>query len=287
MNHINTIGYACGIGAADAGTAASPIILQGSEYLNGLDLFWSNILYARDSQMQLAALAAVIEINQRLAQMVYESVKDQQQFLVLGGDQTCSIGTWSGARAALPSKKTLGLIWIDAHMDSHTPESSHTKNLHGMALASLLGHGDKQLTELFDPQVKLKPEQVILIGVRSYEDEEKVLLQKLGVKIYFMDEVQTKGIDVVMQAALKQLKNCDYLGLSLDIDAIDPADAPATGYQIAGGISGSDLVKALKKFSRLPNFIGMECVEFNPNLDDDQRTEKLIGDLLKSVFQHE
>jgi arginase len=280
-NRIKTIGYASGIAAEKPTCCMGPIILQEA-LKNKANLEWANTLYPQKSAAQLAAIDAVAAINQTLALNTYEWTLQHERFLVLGGDHTSGIGTWSGAASAVNGH--MGLIWIDAHMDSHTPETSHSKNLHGMPLAVLLGHGDQRLTQLFDKKIKLLPNNVCLIGVRSFEDEEAKLLEQLGVRIYFIEEVLTRGFKTVFAEAQNIVtQNTAAYGISLDIDAIDPKDAPGTGASVAGGFLAESLLDAFQDLSSDKRLLGLEIAEFDPTLDQEHKTENIIIDLINTL----
>lgn len=280
---IHLLGYASGIAGSDHRSAEGPIVLQRSSFLinSKMSLKWDALL---KPDLQKPKPEAVFEICTRLAELVKSNVDHHQFFTVFGGDHTCAIGTWSGAYSAIRAKGDLGLIWFDAHMDAHTPDSSHTGNIHGMPLASLLGFGDSKLINILVKEVKLKPQNLVLIGVRSYEPEEEELLNKLNVKIYYMDEIKKRGLRNVFAEAIKIVsQHTAAFGVSLDIDGIDPTDAPATGVPEVEGISSSELLQSLPILQGNKHFIGCEIVEFNPFLDIDQKTEKLIPELLAAM----
>ena len=146
-------------------------------------------------------LAAVAEICQRLSCRVRQSVEDGGWFAVLGGDHSIAVGTWSGAFSSLGTQRSLGLVWVDAHMDANVPESSPSGNLHGMPLACLLGFGPEALTGIVPVGPAVRSEHVAVIGVRSYEDHEESLLRRLGVRVFPMAEVLKRGIGPVFEEA--------------------------------------------------------------------------------------
>ena len=280
---IYLIGYASGVAGAHAGSSEGPLLLQQSPYLlacqkKGLDLHWYAII---KPSLQAAKVQSVAEATELLAQSVAEQVEARQFFTVLGGDHSSAIGTWSGAHSI---QSPLGLIWIDAHMDSHTPKTSLSGNIHGMPLACLLGFGDPALINIMSSGPQFKPENICLIGVRSYEEGEAALLKKLKVRIFLMEEIRERGIKTVMQEAIEIVtKNTKGFGVSLDIDSIDPLDAPATGVPEPDGIPAKELLSALKLLSKEKHFIGAEIVEFDPSRDKNQMTEKLIPQLLMAM----
>jgi len=286
---IYLLGFASDLGGANTGSAQGPEVMQHSQYLSQLQekklhLHWQGILKNPVFTAQ-PKLAVIAELCQKLAEKVSALVTEKKFFTVIGGDHTSAIGTWSGASHALKNQGTVGLIWIDAHMDSHTPETSLSGNLHGMPLASLLGYGSKSFTSVLDHHPKLKPEQICLIGVRCFEEDEAALLKKLNVRVFFMEEIQQRGLDAVMQEALQIVtQHTVAWGLSIDIDGLDPQDAPGTGVPEPNGISAKELCASLKILSHHPHLIGLEIAEFNPYFDINQKTEKLISNLISSLL---
>lgn len=289
METVRLIGAASGWGARDRRCEAGPDILRYRHCLcaylreRGIPASWKTIV--RPPACALQVVARVQAVATALSQVTADVLATREPFVVLGGDHACAIGTWSGVAAVQRKRGPWGLLWIDAHMDSHLPETSPSGALHGMPLACLLGRGDPRFTTLGGYGPKLSPAHVILIGVRSFEPEEYRLLQSLGVKIYFMKEIRRRGFEVVFREALEVLrKRTLSFGVSLDLDAIDPHDAPAVGTPVPGGIGGKELVAALRQLRAEPHLLGMEVAEYNPVLDRKWRTASLVCELLSSVF---
>lgn len=280
--------YAFGHAAQTIETAQGPRAIKNRLEKSTLSpyLQWTPELTALDDTRQAKALGQTVALCEKLAQYTHQAVKQQQFFMTLGGDHSCALGTWSGAAGALGANEALGLIWIDAHMDSHTMTSSATKNIHGMPLSALLGHGESALTQLFSTQTKLQPENVVLIGIRSYEPAEAELLNTLGVTIFDMNVIDQLSIEAVIKKAIEQTtKNTHAFGLTLDLDAIDPTDAPGTGTPVDHGILASDLLATLPLIANHPNFIGAELAEFNPVLDVNNTTELLSIKLIECLLR--
>jgi arginase len=274
------IGYACGNGAANVLCGQGPIWMQKSSYLQGMNVTWSEMLTLNEDRKGLEALGGIIDICQRLAKVTYDLTQEKEFFVTLGGDHSAAIGTWSGVASAL-LPKTLGLLWIDAHLDSHTFQTTPSGNIHGMPLASLLGHGDIALRHIASREPKLLPQNVCVLGVRSYEEAEKALLERLNVRVFYMDEIKERGLEAVFNEAIERIRqHTDYYGISLDLDGIDPHEAPGVGTPEPEGISMQALYQAFFKIAADPKFIAAELVEFNPNLDKNRKTEKIIADLL-------
>src|SRR5262249_55803052 len=159
---------------------------------------WSTTLSAPAGDDAVTIVATVAE---QLATRTQKLAASGRVPIVLGGDHSCAIGTWKGIARALAPRGPLGLIWIDAHMDAHTPLTTPSGNLHGMPLACLFGLGDPRLTSIAGGAA-LDPRRVCLLGVRSFEAEEAVLLQQLGVRVFFMHEVVRRGLQNVMRDAV-------------------------------------------------------------------------------------
>ena len=285
---VPVIGYAYGNAAGNPGCEDGPHALQLSEFIENspVSLEWSSFLATDDQKQGDAALTSVRKLCLQLADFTLNQILTQQRFLVFGGDHSSAIGTWSGAATALTGQGGLGLIWFDAHMDSHTVHTTPSHNIHGMPLAVLLGHGEPELIDLMSPAPKLLPQNAVLIGVRSYESGEAKLLQNLGVKIYFMDEVEQKGMQQVMQEAIALVSHTSSgFGISIDLDGIDPNDAPGVGSPEQAGVHADDFLLSLTQLPHQPKFIGAEIAEFNPNLDKDKKTEKIASDIITVLFE--
>ncbi|ABA58184.1 arginase [Nitrosococcus oceani] len=289
MKIIRIIGVASGWGALDRRCEAGPEALRRRGLVahlrqQGMPVSWEITIQPQESQDDNAVMA-VQALSVELSQVAGNVVARGEPFIVLGGDHSCAIGTWSGAVSRRRIAGPVGLIWIDAHMDAHLPETSPSGALHGMPLACLLGWGDPRLTAIGSPEPKFLPENVVLIGVRSFEPEEHRLLQRLGVKVFFMDEVRRRGLSEVFYEALGRIRDrTTGFGISLDLDAIDPKEAPAVGSPVPGGLAKEELLPLLRQLYGDPRLIGLEIAEYNPALDEKQLTARLISELLLSVF---
>lgn len=284
---ISLIGYVSGVAANDHGCKDGPTFLKESNFLqelneHHLEAAWVDLLYPSEGPV----LSVVAELCKKVAQETHLLTQQKKPFALIGGDHSSGVGTWSGVKSALPGNAALGLIWIDAHLDAHTPETSETGNIHGMPVASLLGYGPHELTNLFSKDPKIKAENLCMIGIRSFERGEQELITSLGVKVYYMDEIRQRGINVVLQEAIKRVSaNTVGYGLSIDLDGIDPKEAPGVGSPAPNGISGLEFCQALVSHVRHDqHLLGIEIAEFNPHRDIDNRTYKMIQQLLRSIF---
>lgn len=281
MNKLHLLGFAFGLAGADPKSGEGPIFLKQSSYLQelekqGLAYEWDDMLtLVNNSESKLDETVRNICIS--LAQKTSILTQEKKLFSVVGGDHTSAIGTWSGVFDAIHKQGDIGLIWIDAHMDSHTPETTESGRLHGMPLACLMGFGYPALTSVLNYQPKLKPENVCLIGVRSYESGEAALLKRLNVRTYFMPEVKERGFATVLREAADHVsKNTLGYGLSIDLDSIDPSDAPGVDVPEENGIVAEDFCAGLLGVAGDVKLIGTEVVEFDPYRDSNHKTEKLL-----------
>lgn len=239
---------------------------------------WDAILRAPRRDLPLEA---VVALGARLAREVERVLRAGHFPLVVGGDHSCAIGTWNGVRRVLAEQGPLGLMWIDAHMDSHTFATTPSGQIHGMPLAALLGEGDAALA---GTAPTLRPEHVCLIGVRSFEAGEAALLYRLGVRVFDMAEVRRRGLAAVFDEALAIVRRGTAgFGVSIDLDALDPAEAPGIGSPVPGGLGCVELATALTRLRDDPAFVAMEIVEYNPHRDHDQRTAGVAGALVDAV----
>jgi len=280
------IGAASGAGAPDPGCAEGPDALRHYRVFHDTPLqhvAWDAILHV-PREAQDTPLHAVAALGERLAAEV-ETVLQAGHFpLVVGGDHSCAIGTWSGVHRGLADRGPLGLIWIDAHMDSHTFATTPSGQIHGMPLAALLGHGDAALTAIDGTEAKLRPEHVCLVGVRSYEAGEAALLRRLGVRVFDMDEIRRRGLAPVFEEALAIVRQGTAgFGVSVDLDALDPAEEPGVGTPVAGGLRRAELAEALSQLRGDPAFVAMEIVEYNPRHDRGHVTADAAGVLVDAI----
>ena len=295
LRNIEIIGAAVGCGAPDQRTqeAADWLRERGLEAIlqaAGLKSQFEDIIRCENpaSQESLAenriqALPAIADFSNRLAKKVRSSLTNGKFPVIVGGDHSCAIGTWSGIKAQMTG--SLGLLWLDAHMDSHTSETTESGAVHGMPLASLLGYGDRRLTEVAGPIGKLNPQHVALMGIRSFEAGEETLLKNLGVRIFSDEEIKTRGFQICFQDALAIVQNgTQGFGMSLDLDGFDPRLVPAVGSPVRGGFTPKEVLRAFSTASRLDTFSALEIVEYNPFKDLDWKTFYLICDLIEAAL---
>ena len=232
-------------------------------------------------------LKEIAETCEHAAEAVVKTLEDGMTPLLLGGDHSLAAGSVSGvAEFYRRQNQKIGVIWIDAHTDFNTPESSPSGNVHGMPLASLLGMGPEALTNLFGYSPKIAPENTVLIGVRDIDAAERENLRRAGVtEVYTMREIDERGMRVVMEKALRAAgKRTAGYHVSLDMDWIDPEDAPGVGTPVRGGATYREAHLAMEIIADHGKMLSMEIVEVNPVIDEHNRTADLAVELACSAF---
>ncbi len=231
-------------------------------------------------------LASIAHTCSLLADRVEAGARAGRVPLVLGGDHAQAIGTISGlARYHHSRGERIGVIWVDAHTDMNTPDTSPTGNVHGMPLAALLGHGPAELTGLAGGPPALHPEDVAIIGARDIDAEEVGLVKELGVRVYTMSELDQRGTAVCIHEAVAQVSTRTAgIHLSFDLDGVDPQYAPGVGTPVPGGLTVRESHLVCEVVSRTGRMLGMEMVELNPTLDIRNQTGELAVWLILSAF---
>lgn len=288
LREIQLVGVASGCGAPDPGCEAAADTLRQTQMTarlraRGFRVRWAPVIRPA-AAYRANSLQAVRKVCVRLARRVDMILREGDLPVVVGGDHTCAIGTWKGVAHARRDKGRLGLLWIDAHMDAHTPQTTESGMLHGMPVAALLGHGYPELTRIAEG-VRLDPNCVCLYGVRSYERGEAEFLERLGVRVFMMSEIEARGVAVTMNEAMSIVGCAEGgVGITLDLDAIDPLDAPGVGTPEEGGLRGHELIAALSAHGGHPDLVGIEIVEYNPYQDRAAATAGLVCDALDAML---
>ncbi len=209
-----------------------------------------------------------------------DAVKDGCIPLFVGGDHSISIGSVGGITHDAPA----GVIWIDSHGDFNTPDTSYTGNIHGMALAVLAGHGVPELVNIGRPETKLRPEDIVLISVRDLDEEEGRLIKKTGIKVFTMRDIDEHGMSAVAVKALDHLKHMSRLHISLDMDSIDPSEAPGVGTPVPGGLTYREAHLLMEILADSEKCSSIDIVEINPLVDKNNRTANVAVELVVSLL---
>lgn len=206
--------------------------------------------------------------------------------LTLGGDHSVAVGSVSAVSLARRKHGgKIGLLWLDAHADMNTPETSPSGNVHGMPLAALLGFGPGALVEIGGPGAKVHPQNVALLGIRALDEAEKRAVRQSGVNAYTMADIDKRGISAVLTEALERvLDGTEGVHVSLDIDGLDPEIAPGVGTPVRGGLSYRESHLAMEMVAESGRILGMDLVEVNPILDRHNATAEMGAELILSAF---
>jgi arginase len=220
------------------------------------------------------------------AELVLKTLEAGKTPVVLGGDHSVAVGTVAGASEFVRRhNQKLGLIWIDAHTDINTPESSPSGNVHGMPLAAIMGLGPPELANIFGFSPKVASENCVLVGVRDIDAAEKENVRKAGIEVYTMRDIDERGMRAVMEDALRAAgRGTAGYHVSLDMDWVDPEDAPGVGTPVRGGATYREAHLAMEIIADHGRLTSFEIMEVNPVIDEHNQTANLAVELTLSVF---
>lgn len=228
----------------------------------------------------LAYLPAVTQAARRAYRVGVDALQTGATPIFLGGDHSIALGTV----AAAASRGSVGVLWIDAHGDFNTPETSPSGNLHGMPLAALTGHGNPEMVDLMNHAPTIGEAEVAILGLRSLDPKERELLRASDVGVYTMREIDEQGIGQVAHQALERLDHCRSLHISLDMDALDPRDAPGVGTPVPGGLTYREAHLLMEIIASSDKVISLDVVEINPILDHRNQTAQIAVELVLSLL---
>lgn len=231
-------------------------------------------------------LPQIAQACRRLAAAVEKALSGAQTPLVLGGDHSLAAGSVSGSsRHFRKRKQSIGLIWVDAHADMNTPETSPSGNVHGMPLACVTGAGPRELARLYGYSPKVDPKNVALVGVRDVDILEKPHVKNSGVRAFTMREIDERGLREVLREAIDiACAGTAGFHLSLDMDAVDPQFAPGVGTPVRGGFTYREAHLAMELINDSGKMVAMDVVEVNPVIDEVNRTAELAVELTLSAM---
>jgi arginase len=226
-------------------------------------------------------LPEILETCARVAGLVAAAARDGQVPLVLGGDHSVALGTLGGLASVHGAG---GVLWVDAHPDINTPETSPSGNVHGMPLAAALGiAGERFATEAW-PLPAVDAERVALVGIRQLDDGERRLLREAGVRVYTMSEIDRIGIERAVRESLDRVAGPGFVHVSLDMDVLDPEVAPGVGTPVRGGLTYREAHLALELVAESGLLGSLEVVEVNPILDRENTTALTAVELVASAL---
>jgi arginase len=231
-------------------------------------------------------LPQIAEVCERLAALVEATMGRGVFPLVLGGDHSIAVGTVAGlSRHYRAQNQKLGLIWVDAHADMNTPETSPSGNVHGMPLACCAGMGPPELTEIFGYSPKVSPRNIAIVGLRDVDQTERGNVQRSGVRTFTMRQIDERGLRSVMDDAIGIASDGTAgFHVSLDMDSVDPHEAPGVGTPVRGGLTYREAHLAMETICDSGKMRAMEIVEVNPVIDESNRTAVLAVELVMSAM---
>jgi arginase len=235
-----------------------------------------------DAEPALRNIDCIVPIARDLMLRVSEIIQEGHFPIALGGDHSLSLGSIKGAA----QHRKIGILWVDAHADFNTPQTTPSGNIHGMPLAALTGRGDPRLTGLGgETKAAVSASRVAIVGTRDIDPGERENLREAGIRVFSMHEVDSYGINTVMQQALDIVtRGAEGLYLSFDMDSIDPLYAPGVGTPVQGGLSYREAHLICEMAAESGKLVGMDFVEVNPILDDRNKTAELAVELILSAL---
>jgi arginase len=293
MNRIKIIKNRSDIGAgtrgSDMGIDAIEIaaINANNDYFNRYDFVdvetENESIYNKVKNTYMKRIEHVSYQCERVCRAVNDSLKEQSFPLVISGDHSSALGTISGIKKAFPNKR-LGVVWIDAHADMHSPYTSPSGNIHGMPLAAALGEDnlDNRINEVSESSIhywdnmrnlgvkgpKLKPDDLVYFGVRDTEEPEEKQMETLQLRNYMVHEVRHRGLELCVDEALDKLKDCDMIYISFDVDSMDcDLISYGTGTPVQKGFDNLEIVRMINHLTESGKVVCLEFVEVNPLLD--------------------
>ncbi len=240
----------------------------------------------KQGQARAKYLKEITATCARLSELVLKSLEAGSTPLVLGGDHSVAVGTISGvAEYHRRKQQRVGLIWIDAHSDLNTPETSPSGNVHGMPLAAIMGLGPPELAGLFRFSPKVRPENCVLVGIRDVDVVERENVRRAGIHGFTMRDIDERGMRAVTEEALRLAgRGTAGYHISLDMDWVDPEDAPGVGTPVRGGVTYREAHLAMEIIADHGRLLSFEVVEVNPVIDEHNRTAELAVELTCSAF---
>ncbi len=240
-----------------------------------------NVFYNASTKSKLDIIPDITDLLSEFNITFQKKYKNTDKYLFITGDHSNAIGVWSAISNS--TEEDIGLIWIDSHLDSHTPKTSLSKNVHGMPIAHLMGYGDKGLRSLINK--KIKPENICFIGSNSYEPAEIDFINKHNIKTFFLKDINENNINGIFTEAVDHVsKNTRKFGVSFDVDSLSHSDAPGTGCYTQIGLNLSAVINNLRILSEHEKFIALEITEYNPLLDDKRKTFNVIISIIKAIL---
>ncbi|GAB4506914.1 MAG: arginase [Anaerolineales bacterium] len=288
---IDIIGVPIDLGADRRGVDMGPSAIRYAHLQNKLEDLGYTVNDEGNVEVPIAEMCSItnpklkyidciVPMSRRVSGAVSTSIQAGNFPLVIGGDHSLSIGSVRGAAR----NKKIGVIWLDAHADFNTAETTPSGNIHGMSLAILCGLGDKSLVQLWDEPIPvIDPKKIAIVGARDLDEGEKRNLHEAGAMVMGMEQIDRHGMVTCLEKAIERIsRDVDGIYLSLDLDSLDPEHAPGVGTPVPAGLTQREAHLACEMISETGKLIGMDIVEVNPILDVQNRTASLAVDFALS-----
>ena len=289
MANISVLGIPLDLGAGRRGVDMGPSALRLAGLAKSLTILGHTVFDYGNVQMPVAEAltssnglhyAETIAETCRQAFLELTRVPKDSFPIALGGDHSVSLGSVAGVAQA----GRTGVIWIDAHADLNTPESSPSGNIHGMPVSHLLGQGDSRLLDIWGGGAVLRPQDLVFIGLRSLDPFERSFVREHNIRAYTMKELDTRGLAVVAEEAVEYLSDVPRLHVSFDADALDPTIAPGVGTPVPGGLSYREAHLLMELLADSEKVTSLDLVEVNPVLDVKNTTGRIMVEMAASLL---
>ena len=287
---VRVIGVPLDLGVSKLGVDMGPTALRYAGILDGLkfgDIEYTDsgdLKVAKNfsldtlthNEKKIARFEEIVRVSNKLAQVVDDAISKDEVPIILGGDHSTSIGSIAGIAK---SNNNMGLIWLDAHPDCNTPETSPSSNIHGMPLAISLGYGPGPLVNCFGFSPKLRPENICIIGTKDIDKGEQEFINSQGIRNFTTFDIENMGIATVMKEVHEIMGKTEGVYLSFDADVMDQKIAPGTGIMTKGGLNYREISYIMRFIGENIDLIGMDIIEVNPLLDKKNKTAELCVEL--------
>ncbi len=296
MASIALLGVPLDLGASRRGVEMGPSAVRLAQLAARLESLGHQVLDTGDVPVPtretlgfargIEFLPTITAVCREVATRTAELVRSGHIPLVLGGDHSVAAGSVAGVATALAERgERLGLIWLDAHADINTPGSTLSGNVHGMPVAHLLGHGDPAMAQLASPAPAVRPEHTVIIGARDLDPAERSNARDFGVTIYTMRDLDERGLRTILVEAIAKIsQGTQGIHVSLDLDFVDPQEAPGVGTPVRGGATYREAHLAMETLWDTGRVVSLDLVEVNPVLDRFNQTAELAVGLMASAF---
>ena len=294
-NNISIIGFPIDLGAGRRGVDMGPSALRIANLQSRLENLGYTINDTGDISIQIAEkqkitnpnlryLKEILKTSKVLAGKVERTLEKGDFPLCIGGDHSMALGTIAGISSFCRKRKlNLGVIWIDAHADMNTDQTTPSGNIHGMPLAASLGLGHPELVNFYGFAPKLKAENCAMIGIRSVDPEERKNIRKLNLPVYTMSDIDKTGIHRIINRVLKQFnEKVDHIHVSFDVDSVDPAVAPGVGTPVKGGLTYREAHLLMESIAECGCMSSLDVAEVNPILDQFNKSAEFAAELVAS-----